>query len=1096
MADALISKVRALFQGGLMANQAIIQPWSSAVTAGITSSGGYFLPPPSGEIISASTNSENAAVVTYEVAYRASPVFDPMTVLARVSGLELVATQAGVIGVYRASGATPVWSFNVPEIGDVFIALTVTKTATHDTLTARVAPGTGAVAVYTSPPIAGPISSLYGGLTLTGSTVLADPVVTVVRNVTQVGIPANASQNGSTVFTIPNPTVFTPAGNMTVTASKGATTATFTLTNLAARWAYDILQELAVGVSQLTGATLTSFAGGNGWTPRLGYAPQYPGDPGWTFVFNANCPTISQQIQVPVYSTPAGQVEILEYIITGPVTSRLTVGGGADFAISPAGMAAMVAHIEANRSSYKSAAALAQISADTFIVTATGQLTGSNPLSFTAFLPVAPTAYDRLYAARVTVADRYATEMFAYPTLPWDAVTIPGGVATGNAVWDNAANANDAVYSSGRHLVHGTYLDGWTVTEWAATSGVWYFEAHISQHEAVGFTSNVGPGIGSTGVTGAGHCVIYTDLATVSVYENGVLDHGPVSSDTNNPASPANGTPNTIPVVGCMVDADTRQATFYFRQGGIVQTVGPFSVPGSGPIYAVGGGGASTQTFAWLNGGQDSFVYGLPQVASPLTGGGPSADLAFIGYTDADEVTCAGVFNTQATMPTAYFSASVALAGSQGSGDAYVIDNQSENFSGTRTLAATTCAGSFVYGTPQNFSSTVTLGTTTSAATFFADTEKVWTGGGTLADVASTGIMMPLASADFSGDVTLGDALNDGGYTLATPVVSIGTAALTAPIPVIAAAGTVMTVGRAALTAPAPTLVAAGVVSGTSRAILAAPRPTLVASGFVAFSGNAALTSPVPTLSARGGHSARLTAPMASLSITGKVGAVARAVLTAPAATLVASGSQANVGRATLTAPMARMTTLARGNMVAPSSYVTAYGSVTEAVSLLAYSFNIKKVPAGSQMVTATTDAVRYPGYQALHVCRMNSKNYAITSTGVHEVTGQTDNGAVIPWTWRTIYSDFESTSKKTLVSAFIGGVTPTNMRVTVDAADYADDAYSQTVVAPALLRNHRQKFGLGRKARYYAIGMSDPTGGNVNIENVELELAGLTRRI
>lgn len=326
-----------------------------------------------------------------------------------------------------------------------------------------------------------------------------------------------------------------------------------------------------------------------------------------------------------------------------------------------------------------------------------------------------------------------------------------------------------------------------------------------------------------------------------------------------------------------------------------------------------------------------------------------------------------------------------------------------------------------------------------------------------------------------------------GGWTAGFPT----SAVMTAPMPVL----TAQSGHNATLVSPTPVLTAGASVSSMLYAALVSPVPVLTASGRVSNQANATLTAPVPTLQSQSGHNAVMVMSVPTLTATGTTGRVGAFAGRMPMPTLVSAGGVANHGSATLIAPMLRRVTSGQIVLVSPSPRFVASGGPVTTDTHVAYSFNIKPDNRPGWNGVVVVDAVRYPAYPLTKIVRVDDANYGISQSGVHKLTGTTDNGTAIPWEWMTTTSDMGSTKKKTLVSAYIGGEVPQSMRITVRSSDSETDPYAQTVTRPAELINHRQKFGLGRKARYYAIGMSATSGG-LELENVELELAEMNRRI
>jgi hypothetical protein len=179
----------------------------------------------------------------------------------------------------------------------------------------------------------------------------------------------------------------------------------------------------------------------------------------------------------------------------------------------------------------------------------------------------------------------------------------------------------------------------------------------------------------------------------------------------------------------------------------------------------------------------------------------------------------------------------------------------------------------------------------------------------------------------------------------------------------------------------------------------------------------------------------------------------------------------------------------ARANWLALSRGVPAVrlvASISEdrAITRLAYSFTM-----------ANSAMTRYPAYPFIQVIRMGNAYYGVADDGLYEIGGETDNGAAIPWAWETCMTDFGKAEKKTVVSAYLGGYVPQTMAYTIKAGDSPSGVNAHATTATAVLRNHRQKFGIGRKSRFFAFGLS-AAQGRVAIESIEFEVANMSRRV
>jgi hypothetical protein len=498
-------------------------------------------------------------------------------------------------------------------------------------------------------------------------------------------------------------------------------------------------------------------------------------------------------------------------------------------------------------------------------------------------------------------------------------------------------------------------------------------------------------------------------------------------------------------------------------------------------------------------------------------GGGPTADVTLAGYNDIESFTGDGTFNTQANAPDAYFFSAVTLDGASGSGDSYTLDGNSINFTGSRTLGATTCTGTFVRGTPQNFDSTVTLDDTTAVSTFYADTPKEWTGSATLEDVTQFGLISLLAPAGFIGASSLDDAASDSTFDVIEPITwrvnaevavatlssnvtqfylnkSVPTAKLSASLSVPDSFNVNAKVPSASLaawfgvrldkTVPSARLQAVGIVPNTLRLGSDLPRVTLAANILNGRSFSLQSNVPPVSLSAWSGWQLKSSVPAASAVGMVVVGGAYRVNATVPMASVSSSAVAENVLRLTAMVPAAMRSGWVAVNKTVPAARMIGSIMPVVAITRLAYSFTL-----------ANSAMTRYPSYPFIQVIRIGNAYYGIAEDGLYELGGTTDNGTAIPWSFETCMSDFGMAEKKTVVSAYLGGYVPQSMAYTIKAGDLPTGTNAHTTTATAVLRNHRQKFGIGRKSRFFAFGLS-ATQGRVAIESIEFEMASMSRRV
>ena len=324
------------------------------------------------------------------------------------------------------------------------------------------------------------------------------------------------------------------------------------------------------------------------------------------------------------------------------------------------------------------------------------------------------------------------------------------------------------------------------------------------------------------------------------------------------------------------------------------------------------------------------------------------------------------------------------------------------------------------------------------------------------------------------------DATGDNAASLRAPsptlFVQAGhNARLTAPRAQLAITGTFTNFGRASLSAPSATLEATGTVSGTGATspFFAAPMGTLIGYGGAVCS---------ITLTGK-----------AQLEATGTLGSIGGAAITAPLFELVASGTAQNYGGADLLAPMGKMGGQGQAWLIAPMGRLVAIGSATVTATFDAYAVNLNHPPrrAGQEEVDEVT---RYTNFPFTHIVRYQNSYFGAAADGLYLLEGTTDDGAAIPYNVRTCLTDFDTSAKKTVVSAYFGARFGPEAVVSLHAGEKTPNVYTYATPRGATAQNHRQTFGRGVKERYFALGVSGTN--ELELDSIEFEVAILTRRI
>lgn len=358
---------------------------------------------------------------------------------------------------------------------------------------------------------------------------------------------------------------------------------------------------------------------------------------------------------------------------------------------------------------------------------------------------------------------------------------------------------------------------------------------------------------------------------------------------------------------------------------------------------------------------------------------------------------------------------------------------------------------------------------------------------------------LPFGSASLSqpsSDVSALGSRNVGAATLQQPLLLISgsgfvggrnVGSLVAPPPILQAqAG-----GKAQFLSPGSVMFGMGTTFGIGTAVFAQPSPLLTAYGKTGGAGSASIQQPFSRVTGRAGGNASISSPLAHIVALGLTGAVGRAEIAQPRMLVNGSGRVFAVGSADIWQPRARMLSAASAQLMQPRSLLHGFGSAIAPVtsSRVAWCFT-PMVDSSGNVSGALT---RWPEYLGHGMARTSKATVVTSPQATYLMSGATDGETPVAWRFDTAVVDFDAPQKKTMVSAYIAGALPTTTKYRVSASDSPSaeyDHYESTVA----MRNHRQKFGRGLKARYIGFGLSG--SGELSIDSLELELAVHSRRI
>lgn len=345
--------------------------------------------------------------------------------------------------------------------------------------------------------------------------------------------------------------------------------------------------------------------------------------------------------------------------------------------------------------------------------------------------------------------------------------------------------------------------------------------------------------------------------------------------------------------------------------------------------------------------------------------------------------------------------------------------------------------------------------------------------------------------------------------------------------PSLVATGSMMTVGLASTRSPrgkltafggavsrikatAPSLLASGTVMDTGRSRMQSGRPFVVG-----FSG-AVSTTTAPSVSLNAIGSTAIIA-MASLSIKqaytmrafsgavmtqrlskptlqaeGVKGIIGHSRVVMPAPKFEGSGRLSVFGRALLWMPAPSLRTgMNAAELVAPKFRLSALADAMESAQREAWAINLDA--SGDDGVFAATHYTQFPIRQ---IVEFAGSAYGITDTGLYRMEGATDDAAPIPWSVKTTPNDHGSIHLKRSIAAYLGGNLGPTAQVSVFVGEKSTESYSYANVRGPRLQNHRVQFGRGMVSRHYAYGVSDATGGELELQSLDVEITPIGRAI
>ncbi|MGZ4972502.1 MAG: hypothetical protein ACXWDN_07065 [Limisphaerales bacterium] len=141
-------------------------------------------------------------------------------------------------------------------------------------------------------------------------------------------------------------------------------------------------------------------------------------------------------------------------------------------------------------------------------------------------------------------------------------------------------------------------------------------------------------------------------------------------------------------------------------------------------------------------------------------------------------------------------------------------------------------------------------------------------------------------------------------------------------------------------------------------------------------------------------------------------------------------------------------------------------------------------------MINLTTGAVSKADNYSFNSL---SGSMGADSTGIHSLTGTTDNGVAINGFVESGKLDFGVTERKRMVDAYVG-VEGGSLNLTVTDERTGDNTYK--LAATTQLKTAKANLGRGAVGRYWKVKIANVAGSPAKVDDIELNIEKLTRKI
>lgn len=157
-------------------------------------------------------------------------------------------------------------------------------------------------------------------------------------------------------------------------------------------------------------------------------------------------------------------------------------------------------------------------------------------------------------------------------------------------------------------------------------------------------------------------------------------------------------------------------------------------------------------------------------------------------------------------------------------------------------------------------------------------------------------------------------------------------------------------------------------------------------------------------------------------------------------------------------------------------------------------------LPDGTAWVinTETKGLSEYTNFEFNSMTEINGKFYGANSSGIYELAGDDDDGTDIRAIIRTGLSDFGISRKKRVSDVYIGHTSTGQLvlKVIYNQDNEKREAWYRVSEKPDAHDTTRFKVGKGAKARYWGFELANEDGADFNLDQIELYVLPLNRRL